>query len=113
MSERNDAPARDDDELRRVSTEVAARLATLGIELSGRESPDDILRISEAVERFESAVQTRGGDLMVDEGPRGGASQPDDPHFALPRRRQHEPVSDYVDRLERATAVVRAHPLRD
>ena len=78
------------DDLSRVSRETAGRLATLGIALDGREQPDELTAMMDAVERFEQAVESRGGDLMVDEPPEGSRPQPDDPHFALPRRKRLE-----------------------
>jgi hypothetical protein len=50
--------------------------------------------------------------LMVDEGPPGRTPEPDDSHFSLPRRAERESVSDYVERLARATSEVRRHPPR-
>src|SRR5512141_1653455 len=102
-----------DDEIRRVSAEVAARLEALGITLDGREGPEQLADIEEAVERFEEAVESRGGDLMVDEGDRARAKEPDDPHFALPVRRAGETVTAYLERLERATDVVLRHRIAD
>ena len=101
------------DDLRRVSEEVANRLNGLGISLDGKESPEDLVRIQEAVEQFELAVESRGGDLMVDEGPDGATREPDDPQFALPHRGEEEPVDHYVERLMFATDEVRRHPNRE
>jgi hypothetical protein len=103
----NDKP--DQDELERVSEEVAGRLATLGIALTGRETPEEVTRLADAVERYEAAVESRGGDLMMDEPPPGSPPQPDDPHFALPSRNAHESVSSYLARLERVTDEVLRH----
>ena len=97
-------------DVQRVSREVADRLEELGIWLSGNESPEQLATIQEAVERFEQAVESRGGDLMVDEGPDGRTTQPDNPLFALPRRSADESVEYYVDRLARATDDVLRHP---
>jgi hypothetical protein len=112
MTQPNDASFRADDDVQRVSGELAGRLARLGIRVSGTERPEELLTIVEAVDRFEAAVQARGGDLMVDEGPPGQTTEPDDRHFALPLRREHESVAQYVDRLARATDDVRRHPPR-
>lgn len=98
------------DDVQRVIGDVTNRLAELGISLSGDEQPHELVRILEAVERFEVAVQSRGGDLMVDEGPEGQTTEPDDPHFALPRRRADESVERYLDRLVRVTDDVMGHP---
>ena len=105
--------ATNDEEMWRVSREVAARLEALGIALDGRERPDELADIEDAVERFEEAVESRGGDLMVDEGDRARASEPDDPHFALPVRRAGETVTAYLERLARATDVVLRHRAAD
>jgi hypothetical protein len=101
-----------DDDLTRVSREVASRLGALGIALDGSERPSELTEIEEAVERFEEAVESRGGDLMMDEPPEGSRPQPDDPHFALPRRHDNETVAAFVERIERATDVVLRHPRR-
>jgi hypothetical protein len=101
--------AQDDADVRRVSEEVAGRLAARGVRLGGRETPEELEAIEEAVERFEEAVQEHGGDLMVDEGPGGHTTQPDDPRFALPVREEHESVTRYIERLDRAVDTVRRH----
>jgi hypothetical protein len=99
-------------DLERVSQEIAGRLAAVGVRLAGDETPDQLVQLQEAVERFETVVQARGGDLMMDETPRGGSSEPDDPHFALPSRPDHETVAQYLVRLSRATDEVRRHPTK-
>ena len=103
------AESQDDTEVQRVSAQVAGRLAALGVWLGGRESPDELVALEEAVERFESSVRAHGGDLMVDEGPRGRTAEPDDVHFALPTREEHETVASYLERLARATDTVHRH----
>ena len=72
------------DDLKRASRETADRLAALGIGLTGRESAEDLVEIQEAVQRFEQAVESRGGDLMVDEGVPGRTPEPDDPPGPIP-----------------------------
>jgi len=39
--------------------------------LTGHENAEELAGLEEALERFEAAVQGRGGDLMMDEGPEG------------------------------------------
>lgn len=112
MTEPNSESVRGNEDVRRVSGELANRLERLGIHVSGAERPEELLDMVDAVERFETAVEARGGDLMMDEGPDGQTTEPDDQHFALPIRREHESVADYIERLERATDEVRAHPPR-
>jgi len=103
---------RERDDVLRVSRDYADRLTTLGIRLTGTERPQELLEMVEAVDRFESAVESHGGDLMMDEGPGGRTTEPDDPHFALPVRSEQESVAAYLDRLARATDEVRRHPPR-
>jgi hypothetical protein len=98
------------EDVKRVSQEVVNRLEGLGVWLSGAERPEDLVRILETVERFEVAVQTRGGDLMVVEGPEGRTTEPDDAHFALPHRRADESVERYLDRVEHARAEILRQP---
>lgn len=96
-------------EIARVSQNIAGRLRTLGVTVRDDESPDDIVRLLEGVEAFERAVQSKGGDLMVDEPPARGTVQPDDPDFLLPKRADDESASAYLVRLEAATHAVRGH----
>jgi hypothetical protein len=91
-------------ELERVTQSTVSRLSALGIDLDGTESPAQIARIADAIERFEDAVEAAGGDLMVDEPPPGSAGQPDNPDFVLPRRAADESIAAYVARIENATA---------
>ena len=86
----------------RVSQQITGRLSALGIDLDGDESPEQLARLAEAVERFENAVEAAGGDLMVDEPPRGEKAQPDGPNFALPRRNADESIDMYIGQLEQA-----------
>jgi hypothetical protein len=101
------------EELVRATTELKKRLRDRGVELTGREASDEIVNLLDAVERFEIAVQSKGGDLMVDEGPGGVTREPDDPHFVLPRREAAESVTDYIERIDGATAALRHYVPRD
>jgi hypothetical protein len=94
-------------DIRAVAAEVADRLRRRGIPLTGDERPEDLADLLAAVERFELAVEARGGDLMVDDLK---SSQPDDPHFVLPARMPDEPARDYITRIDAATEGVRQHP---
>ena len=96
-------------EIERVGRQIAARISTAGVQLTGSETIDELADLQDAIERFESAVIAQGGDLMVDETPRRGKSQPDDPDFALPPRPDDESVADYLLRLSRATEKVSQH----
>ena len=96
-----------DAERDRIAKDLAGRLFSRGIDVRDDESNDDVSAIEEAVERFEEAVQAAGGDLMVDEPPRGHEGQPDDARFQLPLRHADESASQYVERLARAADELR------
>jgi hypothetical protein len=106
----NDDDRNRSNDLNRAAEQITGRLSALGIWLSGAESAERLGELTDAVERFEDAVEARGGDLMIDEPPRGASGQPDDPDFVLPRRAVDESVEDYIARLDRATKQVLAHP---
>lgn len=90
-----------------AALETAARLRSRGIEVTGREDSEALVDLLTAVESFEEAVEMHGGDLMVDDLK---SSRPDDPHFVVPRRREGEPLRDYIGRIEAARASLRDHP---
>ena len=96
-------------EIERVGKQIAARIASAGVQLDGNETIDELADLQDAIERFEAAVRAHGGDLMMDETPRRGTSQPDDPDFALPVRPSDETVAQYLLRLSRATEKVSQH----
>jgi len=95
-----------DDDLHRVSAEIAGRIIRRGVWLSGSESPDELLRLEEAIERFERIVVPHGGDLMIEEPPVGGESTPGDP-MRLPRRAKAEQVERYLQRVAAAGDALR------
>ena len=99
-----------DEDLERAMLETSTRLTDRGVRLTGDERSGELVALLEAVERFERAVECRGGDLFVDEPPRGSRPQPDDVHFNLPAREPGESVADYLRRIEKATEAVRLHP---
>src|SRR6266571_1818044 len=87
--------------------EVAARLRTRGITVTGAERPEELADLLSAVERFEATVEAHGGDLMVDDLK---SAQPDDRHFVVPRRGHGETVRAYVTRIDEAAGRLRGHP---
>jgi hypothetical protein len=96
-------------ELLRITQEVAGRLSARGIHLRGNETPDEITAIADAVERFEDAVESHGGDLMMDEPPPMQRGEPDDPLFLLPSRGPEISATQYVDLLAAAVDRIRGH----
>ena len=110
VDDRNLRSSPSDDERARVARDIAGRLFQRGVDVRDDDSTDDVAAIEEAVERFETRVQAAGGDLMVDEPPRGQSGQPDDARFRLPLRHAGEPASRYVERLSRAADDLRSMP---
>jgi len=92
---------------RSAAAEVADRLRSRGIEVTGAENPEDLEDLLSAVERFEAAVEAHGGDLMVDDL---RSSRPDDRHFVVPRRLRGEAVRAYIGRIDEAMVQLRRHP---
>jgi hypothetical protein len=91
----------------------AARLQALGVRLTGTENSDEIGSLLDAVERFEAVVEMRGGDLMIDEGPHGRTTEPDNPEFVLPKRVAHESVNAFTERLAATTERLRHRQTRE
>ena len=105
--DRGSLPSSDDAERDRVARDMAGRLFTRGVDVRDDDSNDDVTAMEEAVERFEDMVQAAGGDLMVDEPPRGQEGQPDEARFRLPLRHADESAGRYVERLARAADELR------
>lgn len=103
LGHENSASDSASDERRRVESDVASRLGSRGVRLTGRETGEELVELLEAVERFERIVERRGGDLMVDEPlDSDRAREPDDRRFVLPRRRDGETVSAFLGRIAAA-----------
>lgn len=90
----------DRDDIARNVALVVSRLRQRGVEVNVNEDPEELALLLESVERFEMAVEARGGDLMVDEPPVGGEPEPDDPAFLLPAREPEETLPVYRSRLD-------------
>jgi hypothetical protein len=95
-----------DEPMRTAVAETLVRLRAAGIELEANEDPEQLVVLLEAVERFEDAVRRRGGDLMVDEPPRGREPEPDDPRFVLPARTDDETLPQFAKRIRSAAAAL-------
>jgi hypothetical protein len=108
MSDRNEVPRNDSRDVARVTQEVAGTLRNRGIEVWDNDSPEDLVRLLDAVETFERSVQRRGGDLMMDEPPIDTLGEPDDPLFLMPSRSADESVVAFARRLAALTAEIRA-----
>jgi len=70
-----------------------------GVQLTGEESDEELDDLWSAVDRFESLVESRGGDTMVNAP---DSSEPDDPRMVLPERKAREQARDYARRIHEA-----------
>ena len=91
-------PHRDEDQ-RRAADVAYAQLRQRGVSVTGDESPDDLARVLEAVERFEQAVSALGADRMTNAPDTNG---PDEARLVIPARRDDEALPGYVQRVRAA-----------
>lgn len=103
-------PERTARDIARVAANTRTRLHSLGVEVNESDTPEDLVIILEAIERFENVIRGLGGDLMMDEPPPGSRPQPDGENRSLPQRAKREPAQLYVERLERAAERVSVGP---
>jgi hypothetical protein len=91
------------EEIAGAAVEVSGRLLQKGIEVGADEDPAELADLLSAVERFESAVIKRGGDLMVN---MPTSTDPQDPAFVLPQRRADETVAGYTRHVNEAAGML-------
>jgi hypothetical protein len=99
-----------DEERQSVEAEVAARLRTRGVLLTGAETADEVADLLDAVDQFDAAVEAHGGDLFVDTPTALNSDrveQPDDVAYVLPTRAAHEAVASYITRVTAAVSRLR------
>jgi hypothetical protein len=87
------------EEERHARQEAEYRLSERGIRIEPTDSDEEVADLLDAIERFEAAVESKGGDLFVN---RIGSSEPEDPAFVPPQRREGEAAADYRRRIEAA-----------
>ena len=88
----------------RARQEAEDRLRERGIEIISADSDEDVADLLDAIERFETEVEAKGGDLFVD---RIGSSEPAHPDLVPPERRPGESAADYRDRIDLALGNLR------
>ena len=81
--------------------ELASRIHQKGLLLDGRETAAQLDDLLSAIDRFESAVIARGGDLMINSP---FSSDPENPQFVIPRREPGEDVDVYAGRIQAAAS---------
>ena len=86
-------------DLRSARATMVGQLSERGIPVSGDDADGDIAELQGAVERFESAVMSRGGDSFTNSA---DSSQPDNPAFVMPQRNADETLRAYIGRIDAA-----------
>ena len=92
------------EEERHARQEAEYRLSERGIRVEPTDSDEEVADLLDAIERFEAAVESKGGDLFVN---RIGSSEPENPAFVPPQRREGEAATDYRLRIEAAADALR------
>lgn len=82
-----------------AALELAGRLRQKGALLTGRETGSQLDDLMTAVDRFEAAVISRGGDLFVNTPT---SNPPENPEFVIPRRVPGEDAEAYAARINEA-----------
>jgi hypothetical protein len=92
------------EEERHARQEAEYRLSERGIRVERTDADEEVADLLDAIERFEAAVEAKGGDLFVN---RIGSPEPADPAFVPPERLPGEPATDYRRRIEAAADALR------
>ena len=87
------------DDLARVATEIRGKLRQRGIEIGDEESGEELVTLLEAVERFERARASLGGDSMINSP---GTQQPERAEFVIPPRRADQSLAQYATSIDDA-----------
>jgi len=82
-----------------AATEISGRLHQKGIDVATDEDPALLADLLSAVEKFETAVEARGGDLMVNSP---NSTDPQDPNFVVATRKADETLESYIRRINEA-----------
>jgi hypothetical protein len=82
-----------------TALELAGRLRQKGVLLTGREAGAQLDDLMTAIDRFEVAVISRGGDLFVNTP---FSNPPENPDFVIPLRLQGEDPEAYAARINAA-----------
>jgi acid stress-induced BolA-like protein IbaG/YrbA len=87
------------EEREQVRVELESRLEANGVRVTGSESDDQIVAMSDAFELFDAARERAGADSMTNTFE---SSRPEDPRFVVPQRRDDESTDQYIARIRAA-----------
>ncbi len=82
-----------------TAAELAGRIRQKGVLLNGRETSSQLDDLMTAIDRFDAAVVSRGGDLFVNTP---FSDQPESVDFVVPRRAPGEDAEAYAARINAA-----------
>lgn len=82
-----------------AAIEITGRLFQKGLDVSSDEDPALLADLLTAVEKFEAAVEAKGGDLMVNSP---DSTDPQNPEFVVPARTADEGIEGYIRRINDA-----------
>ena len=100
-------PHRDED-LAHAAEMAYAQLRQRSVNVTGDEPAEELADLLEAVERFELAVSSVGGDRMTNAP---DSNDPDDRRLVLPERNEGEGAGGYAERVsEAAERIMRGAP---
>jgi hypothetical protein len=89
----------------RVAAVVRGQLEERGIDVSDADDGEPLIELLEAVEDFETVVESLGADSYTNAP---DSSRPEAPNLVLPRRGADESVREYASRVGRAADRLRA-----
>lgn len=93
-----------EEEREAAAMELTGRLAQKGVEINSDEDPAQLADLLSAVEEFERAVESAGGDLMVNTP---DSVDPQSRAFVVPERMGDEPLARYRERVIAAGRALR------
>ncbi len=82
-----------------AALELTGRIRQKGVLLTGRETSAQLDDLATAIERFEAAVVSRGGDLFINTPT---SDPPENPDFVIPQRVSGEDAEAYAARINEA-----------
>jgi hypothetical protein len=82
-----------------IALELVGRLRQKGVIITGRETSGHLDDLMTAIDRFEAAVISRGGDLLVNTP---YSNPPENPDFVIPPRMPGEDAEAYAARINSA-----------
>lgn len=91
------------DEIKRAKQIALGQLLERGLDVAESATPEQLVDLLEAVERFEAATARHGCDAFTNTLE---SSAPDDPDCVLPQPRADETLESYIVRVRRQAEIL-------